>query len=134
MLSQTVEDALRATIYIARNASNPARVNDVAEVIHASPTYLAKILSQLARAGILESTRGKGGGFRLGVAPNDVRMCDVVAVFEAPEQRRCLLGHGLCGEDPSCTVHTRWSPIAKSMDCFLAGTTLADLLSNRTHT
>ena len=134
MLSQTVEYALRATIYIAREPSQPARVNEVADAIDAPRNYLAKILGQLARAGILESMRGPTGGFRLGGRADGVRLSDVVAVFEAIEQRRCLLGQGLCGQNPSCTAHALWAPIAKSMDGFFADTTLADLLSARTLT
>lgn len=134
MLSQTVEYALRAAIHIAREPLHPARVNEVAEAIDAPPNYLAKILGQLARAGILESARGPTGGFRLVGRTEDVHLSDIVGAFEKAEERRCLLGHGLCGQNPSCTVHSRWAPIAKSMDGFFADTTLADLLSSRTPT
>jgi Rrf2 family protein len=134
MLSQTVEYAMRATIYIARTPEQIARVNEVADAIEAPRTYLAKILGQLARAGILESTRGPAGGFRLAIPSDDLRLSDVVAAFEEMEQRRCLLGHGICGQNPGCTAHELWAPIAKSMDGFLANTTLADLLSSRTPT
>lgn len=134
MLSQTVEYALRAAIHLARQPLEAARVNEVAEAIDAPPNYLAKILGQLARAGILESARGPTGGFRLAARTEDVHLSDIVAAFEKTEERRCLLGNGLCGQNPSCTVHTRWAPIAKSMDGFFADTTLADLLSFRTPT
>jgi Rrf2 family transcriptional regulator, nitric oxide-sensitive transcriptional repressor len=130
MLSQTVEYALRATIYIAREPDRPKRASEVADAIEAPPTYMAKILGQLARAGILESARGASGGFKLDRAVSDLRLHDIVAAFEANEQRRCLLGTGLCGANPSCAVHARWAPIAKSMDAFFADTTLADLLLN----
>lgn len=130
MLSQTAEYALRATIYIAREPDRPKRVSEVADAIEAPRTYLAKILGQLARAGILESARGAAGGFKLDRAARDLRLRDIVAAFEANEQRRCLLGTGMCGANPACTVHARWGPISKSMDAFFAETTLADLLLN----
>src|SRR5829696_86185 len=128
MLSQTVEYALRATLYIAREPSRSMRVNEIADAVDAPRNYLAKILGQLARAGILDSTRGPAGGFRLGSRPRDVALSDVVAVFESTDERRCLLGHGRCGENPSCTAHTQWAPIAQSMDGFFSHTTIADLL------
>jgi Rrf2 family protein len=129
MLSQTIEYALRATLYIAGEDPRSVRVTEIADATDAPRNYLAKILGQLARDGILESTRGPAGGFRLGGSPAAVRLCDVVAVFEANTPRRCLLGHGICGQNPSCTAHARWVPIANQMHGFFANTTLADLLS-----
>jgi Rrf2 family protein len=130
MLSQTIEYALRATLYIARDHPRPVRVAQVASAVEAPRTYLAKILGSLARAGILESARGPAGGFRLGSRTIDVSLSDVVAVFEATHERRCLLGHGPCGQNPACTAHPRWAPIAKDLDQFFADTTLRDLLSS----
>jgi len=134
MLSQTAEYALRATIYIARDPSRAWRVNEVADQIEAPRNYLAKILGQLARAGILESARGPAGGFRLAVGARRIALSEIVTVFEAAEPRRCLLGHGLCGENPSCTAHAAWAPIGKSMDGFFSHTTLADLLPQHSST
>ena len=128
MQSQTVEYALRAILHIARRGSDSVRVPEIATAIGAPQKYLAKILGHLARAGVLESTRGRAGGFRLAMAADQVSLSAVVAVFERMTPRRCLLGHGGCGSNPSCTAHQRWSPIASAMDGFFTNTTLADLL------
>jgi Rrf2 family protein len=131
VLSHTVEYALRATLYIARQP-RAVRLPEIAKAAHAPPRYLAKILGQLAREGILESTRGPSGGFRLAAKPGSVSLADIVAVFEKAEPRRCLLGHGTCGSNPNCSVHERWAPIANSMDELFGRTTISDLLSSRT--
>jgi Rrf2 family iron-sulfur cluster assembly transcriptional regulator len=81
---------------------------------------------------LLESTRGPAGGFRLAARHERTSLAEIVAVFETAEPRRCLLGHGLCGTNPQCTVHERWAPIATSMSDFFGRTTIADLLSTRT--
>jgi Rrf2 family protein len=130
MLSQTVEYALRATMYIARGPNQPKRVTEIADAIRAPRNYLAKILGQLARSGVLESSRGANGGFTLDRDAAELRLSDIVAVFEETEQRRCLLGSGVCGKTPACPVHVRWAPIAQSTQNFFAETTLADLLVN----
>jgi len=131
MLNQTVEYALRAVIHIGRDPSVSFRASEVAKAIDAPRDYVAKILGQLVRAGILESGRGPCGGFRLSGSPEETRLADVVNVFGQNTARRCLLGHGVCGETPSCVVHKRWAPIATSMNGFFADTTLADLFVNR---
>lgn len=130
MLSQTVEYALRASIHIARHDSDCLRVPEIADAIGAPRTYLAKILGQLARAGLLESTRGPLGGFRLALPPDRVPLAAIVSVFSSTQPRRCLIGHGRCGSNPCCTVHQGWVPIAKAMEGFFANTTLADLLKS----
>ena len=131
MLSQTVEYALRATLYIARHP-RAVRLPEIAKAADAPPRYLAKILGHLAREGILNSTRGPSGGFRLAARPHALSLSDIVAVFDKAEPRRCLLGHGTCGSHPECAVHERWLPIATSMGEFFGRTTIADLLSSRT--
>jgi Rrf2 family iron-sulfur cluster assembly transcriptional regulator len=128
MLSHTVEYALRATLFVARNHPNGLPVADIADAVEAPRGYLAKVLSDLARQGILESSRGPGGGFRIATHPNAVMLADVVRAIDGAEERRCLLGHGRCGDNPDCTAHTRWAPIANQMDAFFGKTTLADLL------
>jgi len=128
VLSQTVEYALRASIYIAQQRRS-VRGPEVAAAVNAPRNYLGKILGTLARAGYLESSRGPAGGFRLARGSEALPLSSVVAVFEATEPRRCLLGHGDCGRSPGCNVHARWFPIARAMDEFFAQTTLADLLT-----
>lgn len=129
VLSQTVEYALRASIYIAQQQPRSVRGPEVATAIKAPRNYLGKILGTLARAGYLESSRGPAGGFRLARGSELHPLTVIVSVFEAAEPRRCLLGHGTCGKNPTCTVHQRWEPIARTTDEFFAHTTLADLLS-----
>ena len=129
MFSHTIEYALRAFLYIARHSPQTVRLREVASEVEAPPRYLAKLLADLARAGFLTSTRGPNGGYRLAPRKASPSLADIASVFEPVQPRRCLLGHGLCGENPNCTVHERWSPIAHSMDVFLAHTTVADLVA-----
>lgn len=128
VLSHTMEYALRATLYIARRAPDAVRLPEIAAEIRAPARYLAKILGQLARAGVLTSTRGPAGGFRLAPRHAGASLSSIVAVFEPPGQRRCLLGHGVCGQSSSCAVHERWAPIARLSADFFARTTIADLV------
>ena len=132
VFSQTVEYALRATLYIARQSPRPVRLMEVAEKVDAPSRYLAKTLGRLARAGILESTRGPAGGFRLAKRQERLTLARVVAAFNGTHKPRCLLGTGFCGRNPNCTVHDRWAPISHSMSEFLTRTTVADLLSSST--
>ena len=133
MLTQTVEYALRATLLIASRSPEPVRLPEIAATIRAPRRYLAKILGQLARSGVLTSARGPAGGFRLAPRQERASLSSIIAVFEEPERRRCLLGDGVCGRNPGCVVHEKWAPIAQSSADFFARTTIGDLLSSTPH-
>ena len=131
MLSQTLEYALRAFLYVARQWPESVRLADVARETRAPTRYLAKVLAQLTHAGFLESTRGPAGGYRLVPEHARASLAAIAAVFETPTPRRCLLGTGVCGRNPGCPVHERWSPIANAMTAFFSNTTVSDLLQVR---
>jgi Rrf2 family protein len=126
-LPHTTEHALRAILQVAARHPEPLRVGEIAELIKAPANYLSKILHQLTRAGILRSTRGPRGGFRLAADPSAITLEQVASVFAHSHEHRCLIGHGACGETPGCAVHERWLPIATSIHDFFGSTTLADL-------
>jgi Rrf2 family iron-sulfur cluster assembly transcriptional regulator len=127
LLPQTAEYALRAVLEIAAY-DRPVRVAEIAATSGIPRNYLGKTLYQLARAGILTSTRGRGGGFRLGVPAEEITLERIVSIFAAPEARRCLLGNGICGEN-TCALHDRWAPIASQLGDLFDTTSIADLLS-----
>ena len=131
LLSQTAEYALRAVIHLADRARGRpgewVRVSEVAAATGVPQNYLSKTLNQLARAGILASTRGPAGGFRLAVPAGELTLDRVTGVFADSHPARCLLGTGACGENPGCPVHGRWKPVATCVAAFFATTTIADV-------
>jgi Rrf2 family protein len=132
VLSQTVEYALRAVLYLAGEAPRSVRLREIADATEAPPRYLAKILSQLTRAEYLVSLRGPNGGYSLPSRGRNASLAAIVAVFDPPVPRRCLLGAHACGDNPGCLVHERWAPIANSRTAFLTTTTVGELVS-RSH-
>jgi Rrf2 family protein len=130
ILSQTGEYALRATLYLAEyGADRAVQVGEMARALSLPQNYLSKTLHQLARAGVLASTRGKAGGFRLAVPPDRLTLHRVLAPFgDIEERRRCLLGRTQCSDRYGCAVHTRWKDVAERMSTFFRETTVADLV------
>jgi Rrf2 family iron-sulfur cluster assembly transcriptional regulator len=103
----------------------------VAEALGAPANYLGKTLNVLAREGVLVSTRGPGGGYRLGRAGNQLTLAEVVAPFSEPRANPvCLLGDRPCSSGAPCAAHGRWTRLAEQMAQPLARTTIADLLSS----
>ena len=62
MFSQTVEYALRAVVHLATKTPEAQTTDQIAQATRVPRAYLSKVLQGLARGGIVQSTRGLGGG------------------------------------------------------------------------
>lgn len=127
-LPQTAEYALRAINYIAdADHGGPVRVNDIATALGVPRNYLSKTLHLLTRAGVLQSTRGRHGGFQLARPPARLTLAEVVAPFLPVEGRACVLGRPSCSDANPCTAHDRWRGVSDQMRTFFRQTSIADL-------
>jgi Rrf2 family protein len=133
VLSQTAEYALRAVLAIAEEPGGaPVGANRLAKVLRIPQNYLSKTLHQLARAGVLESTRGKLGGFQLARPASRISLLDVVSPFDdVTGQRTCLMGRTVCSDHNPCAAHSRWKDVAERTVQFFSETTVADLMQPR---
>ena len=130
MLSQTAEYALRTVLYLAETGAGASvRVGDIAQAIGVPQNYLSKTCYALVRAGVLTSTRGPTGGFRLARDPARVTLLSVVSPFDAiGGRRRCLLGRPRCTDRHACPVHESWKRTADDVARFFRTTTVADIV------
>jgi Rrf2 family iron-sulfur cluster assembly transcriptional regulator len=130
VLSHTAEYALRTVLYIAEHGdAEPVRVQEIAAALRIPRNYLSKTLYRLAQAGILTSSRGKGGGFRLSLPAERLHLIEVVGLFdEIGAGRRCLLGRPVCSDRTACRAHERWKATGEAVAGFFRDTTVADLV------
>ncbi|MDZ7632865.1 MAG: Rrf2 family transcriptional regulator [Gemmatimonadaceae bacterium] len=131
MLSQTSEYALRIMAFLAgQPAEVPVPAVAMKGKVRVPANYLSKILNQLTRSGVLISTRGRTGGFRLTRPADRIVLCDVVAPFEpAGTKARCVLGRSRCSNAAPCTAHARWRELSMAREHFLSDTTVEDVAS-----
>jgi Rrf2 family transcriptional regulator, nitric oxide-sensitive transcriptional repressor len=73
---------LRVLMYLALGRTRLATIPEIAAAYGISENHLMKVVHQLARAGVVESVRGKGGGIRLALAPEEIRLGEIVRVSE----------------------------------------------------
>ena len=130
MLSRTGTYALQAALYLAGVAEGRS-VSSVSIASHLGvpANYLAKVLHRLSREGVLVSSRGAQGGYRLQEAPSRVTVASVIAPFQdLGPSPVCLLG-GLCDPDAPCPAHERRTAWSSATRLMLERTTLADLIA-----
>ncbi len=130
MLSQTSEYALRAMSWLAaRSDDSPVRAQDLSHAADIPLGYLQKVLRRLVVAGLLKSTKGRGGGFRLARAPEEVRIYDVLAAVDAaPVGDRCAFGWDRCDPLRPCPLHGTFSALNEALLKWALSRTLADTL------
>lgn len=129
MFSQASEYALRALTELARcKPGDCVLTQDIADFLDVPVHYLGKILQTLTRRGILESQRGRFGGFRLARDPREISAYDVVA--ELDDMRKfesCILGETACSDEHPCPFHTIWTEMRENFLRKLRETTMMDL-------
>lgn len=133
MLTQTGEYALRAMVYMARKGEGVfCGVREIAAATDVPANYLAKILQQLARAGVLDSQKGFGGGFKVARKLSKITLLDIIDPLERVDKfRQCVLGQRLCNDEVACPLHHTWKAISGQYLGSLQNTTLQDVADFR---
>ena len=132
MISQTLEYALRAAVYLADRAPEAANTAQIADTTRVPAAYLSKVLQSMAHAGVVRSQRGAGGGFSLVKAPEEISILEIVdAVDPVQRIRTCPLGlasHGV----RLCPLHKRLDDTMAQVEDAFRQTTLAEILAEPT--
>ena len=130
MLSVTGEYALRAMVYLAKNATgSPVPGPRIAEAAGVPRRYLSAILADLVRCGLLEGTRGKSGGFQFTRPIRTISLSQIVSPFEpaSASRKTCPFSDRLCSDNDPCSAHERWKEVNAALRRFLEETTLEDV-------
>ncbi len=127
MISQTAEYALRAMVFLAMRAAGSTG-QEIAKATQVPPGYLSKVMQQLARAKLVKSQRGIGGGFILAKEPSQISILDIVNAVDPIEKLTiCPLGvqgHGL----NLCPLHKRVSEATAQVEKAFAESLLSELI------
>ncbi|MCK6421839.1 MAG: Rrf2 family transcriptional regulator [Aquabacterium sp.] len=81
-LQQNTRLALYSLLEFAADPTRHIAASEIAQKYGVSPHHLAKVLAELARAGVVQSVRGVGGGYRFAGNARRLTMMDIVARFE----------------------------------------------------
>jgi len=128
VLNQTTITAIRALVYLATRGEGAVLApSEVAETIGASTSYLAKLNTQLVRAGVLRSYRGVKGGVALARRAEDITLLHIVEACQGP-----ILAD-YCTADADlrmvCGYHRAMAAVHTCLTDSLKGWTLADFVA-----
>lgn len=131
MFSKACEYAIKASIYISKQsiAGKLVNVKEVSENVEAPVAFTAKILQQLSREKILQSTRGKQGGFSIHHDMlNEIKIFDIIKIIDGDDIfTQCGLGLKKCSESNPCPVHQDFKQIRNNLELLTKKYSLGDL-------
>jgi Rrf2 family transcriptional regulator, iron-sulfur cluster assembly transcription factor len=131
MFTKACEYGIRSTIFIALKTQRNERcgLHDIATEIDSPEAYTAKILQLLVHNGIIESSKGPGGGYQMGkVAAERVSLAQIVEAYEGDWlDRRCGMGLTDCNEDHPCPIHHQFKNIRENLRNMLQNATIHHL-------
>jgi FeS assembly SUF system regulator len=126
------------TVVMASMAREPARVHSATEVaarIGLAPPTVSKILKMLARNGLVTSSRGAKGGYRLGCEPAHISVAQIIDAMDGPiGMTECSTTPGMCAQEAACTVRANWQTINHIVLDALQRVTLEQMTKPIAHT
>jgi len=132
MLSNTSKYAVRAVIYLALYASSDKKIGirEIAANLQIPTPFLGKILQNLARHQILDSSKGPHGGFCLRRQAMDISLMEIIEVIDGTEIfDTCVIRTSKCSYDAPCSMHDKMAPLRSEMKSLFLTESIADLVT-----
>lgn len=131
MFSKACEYAIKASIYTAQQNLSESRVNvkEIARAIDAPEAFTAKILQQLCKADVMQSVRGKQGGFFISSEKmQETKIYDIITIIDGDSIFvTCALGLKECSSTNPCPVHNEFRHVRERLIEMASKYTLMDL-------
>jgi Rrf2 family protein len=119
-------NAIAVMSYLAAIPGRKAGSGEIAQVRKLSSALTAKILTQLAAAGLVKGQPGPGGGYSLARAAKEVSLFDIASVFEKTATPSvCPFGEGWCGTGEPCPLHDKIHSVLRHHEKYIQNTRLS---------
>ena len=136
MLSKKAKYAIKALIYLGKNKEEGrVLISDIAEKERIPKKFLEQILLELRKHAILQSRRGKEGGYLLAKSPLEINMGQVIRIVDGPLAMIPCVSHLFyekceeCVDEETCTIRNVLKKVRDTTAGILDNTTLQDLIS-----
>ncbi len=135
MLSKKAKYAINALVYLAQQPlDQPIQISTIAEHENISRKFLETILLDLRNAGIVNSKKGKAGGYHMLQAPEDVNMAEVMRIFDGPIALLPCVAHKYyqkcheCKDEANCGIRDIFADVRRETVRMLKEATLAEII------
>lgn len=127
--SRSAEYAIRALVHMAEHGNGGyLMAKNIAEEAGIPGHFLAKILQQLARQGVLRSSKGPTGGFALSNPAGDISLKSIVETVDGlGDYYRCQSGLSECSDEAPCGMHDAWKQCRGQIMHYLESRSIGDV-------
>lgn len=127
-LSNTAEYALRILIYMGKDVQRLYSAKQLVEALKISDKYLRRLMTDLAKSGIVTSIQGRDGGYIIAKKPGEIKLADIIEAIEGMDKYTgCLLGFEDCSDHKPCALHSSLGPIREEFFRVFTQKSLNDL-------
>lgn len=127
--------AVMAMVDLAQHsAGQPLTLADIATRQDISLSYLEQLFAKLRRAGLVESVRGPGGGYKLSDSAEDIRISEVILAVDEPIRTTSCnpqTSLGCIRKNTRCMTHDLWAELGHQIHGYLSSISLADVCAGR---
>ena len=133
IFSKKCEYGMQAVLYLAAlEKGTLVSAEEISKILKIPREFVSKILQSLKESGLILSSKGKSGGFRLAKDASRIKLIDVVAAIDGLEMfDSCVLGFPECSPTHPCPVHDTWGSLRTQAYDMLTSETI-DKLSEKT--
>lgn len=128
----TSDYAIRTVLCLAMHPNQYCTAGEIQQQMGVPATYLHKVTARMKRTGILQATKGNGGGYWLCRSPDEISLYDILSLTEQTlEINGCLVDESFCSRHvtETCPVRRVYSELTAVMKHILQQTTIGSLLA-----
>jgi Rrf2 family protein len=113
IFSKKCEYGMQAVLYLASQEKGAlVSAEEISKVLKIPREFISKILQSLRESGLINSSKGKSGGFSLAKSASRIKLIDIVAAIDGLELfDNCVLGFPECSPTHPCPVHDTWGTL-----------------------
>lgn len=129
-ITKAGEYGLRAVRYLGSNGNSKWHsINEISESQNVPLHFLSKVMQRLVKSGIVQSSSGKRGGYKLAKLPEEITLKDIILVVEGDlVLNHCILSPEACVFQPDCKMHKIWEKVQSDFLMILSEYTLKDII------
>ena len=130
IFSKTAQNAFRIVIFMSSDTERLFSAAYIHEKIDIPYKYLTMLMTKLAKAGLLEVTRGRNGGFSLNREVTDIYLIDILNAIGENNCTNCAFTESECDELNPCSLHDVYKVPKQALVDMLITTSLANIDPN----
>ena len=135
IFSKKCEYGMQAILYLAAKEKGAlVSAEEISKVLKIPREFISKILQSLKDSGLINSSKGKSGGFSLAKSSSRIKLIDIVAAIDGLELfDNCVLGFPECSPTHPCPVHDTWGTLRTQAYDMLNSETIDKLKEKTLH-